>query len=265
MRNVQNIRAELAHRQPEKGTGRATILTVLGAFAVGGLLVLGWQFVPAATTSTPVRSISTARDAEVKIPASGDRLGRASRAPLLRACMTSRLMNAGQVSYSRRLGPRPRGVRNEPDWSFPGDPVHAYGILEAANTAARAASLFREAVGDDAMVLLASIWGLMAECIFNRDAVELCDGNNRALAADALSSHVRHAANVLAQPNISANLQLSHLAALKERVLIGFRSHLRDGALIAADFGMFAPEEVKRIARETKPARNVCAGAGRGR
>jgi hypothetical protein len=259
MPSVHDIRAELASRKPERSGTTSTILAVLGAFAAGGLLIFGWQYVPTAKSSTTERSISTPRDGEVRIPATGDRMGQASNAPLLRTCMTSRLMSAGEISYSNQLGPRQRNPRNEPDRPYPGDPVQGYAMLKTANTAARAAALFNEPVDTRALVQLSSIWGLIAECIFNKDAKELCDANNRALAVDAVSSLARHSESALAQANVSANLQLSHLAALKERVIVGFRSHLRDGTLIGADFGMFAPEEVKRIARETKPIRNACS------
>jgi hypothetical protein len=265
MDSIHDIRAELASQKAEKPVTRA-ILSVAGAFAVGGLLVFGWQFVPTATPSTTVRDSSTSLGAaEVKIAATSDRLGNASNAPLLRTCMTSRLMSAGQASYESRLGPRQRNPRNAPDLPFPGDPAQGYAMLQTADTAARAAALFNEPVGTGALVQLSSILGLIAECVFNKDAAELCDANNRALAVDAIGSHVRHADSVLAQSNVSANLQLSQLAALKERVIVGFRGHLRDGSLIAADFGMFAPDEVRRIARETKPIRNACATAGKSR
>jgi hypothetical protein len=58
-------------------------------------------------------------------------------------------------------------------------------------------------------------------------------------------------------------LQLSQLANLKERVMVGFRGHLRDGSIVAGDFGFFAPEEIKRIARDTKPVRDVCAAGAK--
>jgi hypothetical protein len=102
---------------------------------------------------------------------------------------------------------------------------------------------------------------MIAECVFNKDAAELCDSNNRALAVDAVGRHLRHADSVLAQPNVTASLQISRLAALKERVIVGFRGHLRDGSFIAADFGMFAPDEVRRIARDTKPIRQEQIGS----
>ena len=159
------------------------------------------------------------------------------------------------VNSTEALEQMENAVRN--DGVGGSNPSCGYGCASAA--------LFNEPVGTGALVQLSSILGLIAECVFNKDAAELCDANNRALAVDAIGSHVRHADSVLAQPNVSASLQLSQLAALKERVIVGVRGHLRDGSLIAADFGMFAPDEVRRIARETKPIRNACATAGKSR
>jgi hypothetical protein len=265
MPSIDDIGAGLASRKPEKSAPPSIILRVAGAFAVGGLLVFGWHFVPAATPSTTVRNSSTPLGAEVKIAATSNRLGNASQAPLLRTCITSRVMSAGQTSYESRLGPRQRNPRNAPDLPYPGDPAKGYAMLQTADTAARAAALFNEPVGNGAVAELSSILGMIAECVFNKDAAELCDSNNRALAVDAVGRHVRHADSVLGQPNVTASLQISRLAALKERVIVGLRGHLRDGSLIAADFGMFAPGEVRRIARETKPIRDACATAAKNR
>jgi hypothetical protein len=266
MDSLDDIRAELASRKPERSGASSTILAVLGAFAVGALAVFGWQFVPSAGPSIPERSISAARDAEVKIPATGDRLGQPANAPLLRTCMVPPVMGAGESSYSRPLGPRTSNPKNDRDEDFfPLDPVQSYAILKTLNTATRAAAVFKEPTAAGTSAQLSNMWGMMAECIFKKEAAELCDSNNRALGIEAVNNHVRHAEGALAQPNASASLQLSRLAALKERVIVEFRGHVRDGSVIAADVGSSAPAELRRIAQETKPVRNACAPGARSR
>ncbi len=242
------------------------ILAALGAFAAGGLAVLGSQYVPTAKPSTTERSISAPRAAEVNIPATGDRLGQPANAPLLRTCMVPPVMGAGDTSFSRPLGPRTSNPKNDRDEDFfPLDPVQSYAILKTLNTATRAAALFKEPTAAGTSAQLSNMWGTIAECILKKNATELCDSNNRALAIETVNNHVRHAEGALAQPNASASLQLSRLAALKERVIVEFRGHVRDGSVIAADVGPSAPEEVRRTAQETKPVRNACAAGGKNR
>ena len=264
--DIHDIRAELASRKPERSGATSTVLAVLGAFAVGALAVFGWQFVPTAAPSIPERGVTAARGIEVNIPATGDRLGQPANAPLLRTCMAPPVMGAGDASYSRQLGPRSSNPKNDFDEPFfPLDPVQSYAILKTLNTATRAAAVFKEPTAAGTSAQLSNMWGMMAECILKKNATELCDSHNRALAIEAVNNHVRHAEGALAQPNASASLQLSRLAALKERVIVEFRGHVRDGSVIAADLGSSAPAEVRRVAQDTKPARNACAAGAKNR
>lgn len=258
MSNIDDIRAELASRRPERSGATSTILAALGAFAVGGVLVLGWQFMPAATPSATPRTAGAPRDAEVKISTTGDRLGDPVKAPLLQTCVTSQIMTSGG-GYQGSVGPRRSNPHNSSDDSFfPLDAAQLYAMLKMTNTAT---ALVQSAPG--AVGLMASSWGMLAECLVNKDAAMLCDSNNRALAIEAVTNLVRQSGSALAQPNVSANMQLSQLANLKERVMVGFRGHLRDGSIAAGDFGFFAPDEIKRLARETKPVRDACAAAAK--
>jgi len=262
MPNIDDIRAELASRRPERSGATSTILAALGAFAVGGLLVLGWQFWPAATPSATPRSAGAPREAEVKISTTGDRLGQPAKAPLLQTCMTSRIMMGGDGSYHSPGG----GRRSNPHHSssedaFPLDAAQLYAMLKITNTASALAS----SVPGGALSPMASAWGMLAECVVNKDAAMLCDSNNRALAIEAVTNLVRQSDSVLTKSNVSANLQLSQLANVRERVLVAFRGHLRDGSIAAGDFGFFAPEAIKRLARETKPVRDACAAKAKNR
>jgi len=248
MPSVQDIRAELAKRQPEKSGHTGTILSVLVAFIAGGLLVFGWQLVPAATLTGGAPSGS--RQGEIAVPASAGRLGQASAAPLLRSCLTHRDLYVASAA-------RP--------WTLDaGGASGAYKAIESISAAAHTTALLGQQPGPGATIRFATIWGRIAECVYNQDAPALCDIDNRALAVDSLNNFVRHSYRAAADvANTRASVELNQIGGIKERLMVVLRSHLRDGALVAADFGIFASDEVRRIGRDAKPARDVCAAARR--
>jgi hypothetical protein len=257
MSSIHELRAELARRPPESTGKKTIVLGILGAFLAGGLLVFGWQLFPAATPVAGIANVKPSGQPEITIPASSGRLGQASSAPILLQCM-SRVVTS---HWTYRTGPKEvRGSRS----SFRDEDVEAinaaamYAILQAGKTAAMGLTL--TGMDGPANVLLASKWGELAECVYNQDGAALCDRNNRALAVESVTNHVRNANRALADAgNTSANRHVSQLRALNERVMAALRTQLRDGVVIAADFGMVAPDEIKRAAGTTKPMRDVCA------
>jgi len=56
-----------------------------------------------------------------------------------------------------------------------------------------------------------------------------------------------------------AQATLRDNAAAKQRVLDSLRSRLRNGHLIAGDFGPLQPPEIKALLDEIKPVANGCA------
>jgi hypothetical protein len=263
MPGIHELRAELASRKREKSGMAGTIAGVLAAFVVGGLLVFGWQFIPSAMLNGGVSGSAAPRQAAVTIATSGNRLGRAATAPLLKGCLTRVLDTGNALSSYRRaasgLRDRPRGFPRDED--FAGLEAGAlYAMLEAGKTLSLASSLLGDPAGAELNVQLATMWGQLAECVYNQDAPALCDADNRALAVDSLTTHLRQSKRALADAaKAPADMQHTQLRSLGERVVGALRHHLRDGALIGADFGMFPPDEIKRAASEVKPIRDVCA------
>jgi hypothetical protein len=106
------------------------------------------------------------------------------------------------------------------------------------------------------------------ECILTRDRAAVCNPDNRALAIEFLADFLDNARR--AEPEL-ANIpaakralfeQASGIAA-RPRVLDALRDHLREGRLTAADFGTFAPPEVKEAIAAVKPVRDACAQRAR--
>jgi hypothetical protein len=106
------------------------------------------------------------------------------------------------------------------------------------------------------------------DCILTRDKAAVCDADNRALAveflADFLDNARRAEAELAKLPAAKRPLfeQASGIAA-RPRVLDAVRDHLREGRLVAADFGQSAPPEVKEAIAAVKPVRDACAQRGR--
>jgi hypothetical protein len=232
------------------------MLGLLAAVA-GGALLHGWSYIPP-PQSNPTRS-GAQSPAGVVISASSDRLGQASAASALKLCMTSEVHSAGdppaaRAGYASRSRPY--------STPFP-DPSGSYKIMESDNRDRRIAGLIGMKATPEGTLEIASIWAAVTRCVYNQDSSELCDRDNRALAVDSINSFLRHADYALSDTSNAKwerqKYQITFLRATKDQVMTAFRSHLRDGALISQDFGMLAPEAVKRVANETRPIRDICA------
>ena len=169
---------------------------------------------------------------------SGDRVGRASTAPLLKVCID--------------MEPYLNGSENELE------PADILTVLEGANLQSRGTRLLGGKTSNNSELSLALHWGGVADCTYLQDATRLCDIDNRALAVEAGSSLVRQADRILAAATAAPG-DLQSLRATRDRVLDALRRHVQGGVLIAADFSSFAPAAIRDVLKTTEPVRNDCA------
>jgi hypothetical protein len=245
---------ELRERQgvrTDEGTGFVSlILGAIAAFAVGALLVVGWQVLPSMTGmfDEPGKAVPSFASA-------GKRIGIAARAPMLRICMASGGAGIDTDDFT---------------------PAAFYGLLQASDSVSRV-SQFMGKQGALAPSTFTLAWGEIADCVYRQNGRMLCDPNNRAFAVEAAVSLVRQADLVAspqrsdsfakgqgAEKNSSAKIErdLERMRDIKQRVLTALRARLQEGRLIAADFGTFPSGEIKRALQENKPTRDACAEDG---
>jgi hypothetical protein len=214
-----------------------TIAGAIAAFAVGALAVVSWNYFPA-----PAQwNLSSRFHASAGPSFSGDRIGRATTAPLLKICLTPAML----------------GIRHEVDLQ----PGVLLEILEAGTRQGRLTEVLG-APREHAVLETAAKWGEVADCVSHQNTWTLCDIDNRALAVDAINAFVRQADRVISQPGTTYAAQpgeIHALAANKERVLASLKSQAQNGVLIAADFGAFVPTSVRQVLNDNKPAENGCA------
>ena len=234
-----SIVKEMRERQigpppPERLGVLATTLVGVVAFAVGALVIFGWKMLPQlrppqlAANSPPAAAEST-------LWLTGNRLGRAGTAPLLRTCVNADV--AGDMK-----------------------PEAFLTVLQTAGTMSRLAPLVGATDFNDRSGL-AENWRTIAECVYQQNSWHLCDADNRALAVESTSAFIRHAAHVASNAGKSREAQtmLSDNARARERIVEALQARVRNGYLVAADFGPMAPDELKRILSGTKTVANGCA------
>jgi hypothetical protein len=108
----------------------------------------------------------------------------------------------------------------------------------------------------------AMMWGLVAECVYQQNGSRLCDIDNRALAVDSASTFLRQAAQAeqdARQSDAISNEDVRELARMRDHMLDGLRTYVRDGELIAADFGLLVPAAVRVVLDANKPDHDGCA------
>ena len=233
---VRDMRArQMVPQRAERSGLFGTIAFAIVAFAAGAGAIAVWKWMPlrnpppGASVNSPVAATS---DIAPTFP--GNRLGRAGTAPLLRTCVK---------------GDTFEGFRN---------PEAVYIVLTTAGTMSRLAPLVGAEMGDG--VQLTEYWREIADCVYQQNSWQLCEPDNRALAVESASGFIRNAAGVAANPKTrDAQATLRENAAAKQRVLDSLRSRLRNGHLIAGDFGPLQPPEIKALLNETKPIANGCA------
>lgn len=242
-----SIVREMRERQvmtaaPERSGLGSTLLIGFAAFAIGALAIVGWTMWPG--TNAPVPAVAAANQpggspqaANQPAPKfSGKRLGEAAQAPLLAACTK---------------GDNFEGIGN-------GSPQAVYAVLTMMGTATRIASLAGENGNSSQLV---DWWRLIADCVYQQNSWNLCEPNNRALAIESASAFIRGAAAIAASPpqGRAGPIVLRNNAQSRERVLDALRSRVRNGYLIADDFGAVQPSEIKALLAEMKTIANGCA------
>lgn len=234
MADFRELRARQTWQVAERRSMLPTVLGVIAAFAVGGLLVVGWEKIP-----TPLQWLpSLAADTPNAPPSSFDtnRLGRAETAPLLARCV------------------------NPETFGMPGGtPVQAavlWQALAAGSTASRVASMFGQP-GQRGEAELAARWAEVADCVYRQNRANFCDMDNRALAVEAVNSFMRHSARFAGAPRASAEMRA--IVQTRRRVLDELKVLVTNGELIAADFGAFAAPTVRHALAVTRTVANSCA------
>jgi hypothetical protein len=238
MSEFGKIRARLVERPTERRSVLPTLVGAAAAFAVGALVILAWNNLPSPIQwSSLLPGLS---DSKSRPSFSGDRVGRATTAPLLKICLTKDLLGID------------RGTEI--------DPGLLLQILEAGSTQGRVTRVLG-APREHAALELAVTWGSVTDCVYHQNTWNLCDIDNRALAIDSANTFVRQADEIIAASAAYTVKpgEISELSATKERVLQSLRERVHDGLLIAADFGFFPPAAVKQVLKETEPVQNGCS------
>jgi len=258
MKIVHEMRTRRAFEQQKSSGPLPIILGAVIAFGIGLLGVSGIVkmsfFNPGPTTTAAVAVPAGANDtkAEIVIPASSSRTGRAETAPLLKMCIPL-----------QRLGiPREMGIESR----------DIYRVLWAASSMSRVAAVAgvkQNAIGD---VEFTAIWAEVADCIYRQNGWVLCDPDNRALAVEVANAFLRQLSSAakadkpdpkdpirVTRPGANRDYALQNAQSVKSRVLDGLRHQVSEGRVIASDFGMFAPAELLQVVRETKVQRDACA------
>jgi hypothetical protein len=246
--STRDFRAEQAQNEQ---AGRSDFAWMLGgalvAFLVGALVVFGWDRFPQLMQTMQTGSSQPRLDV-ASFNRFGPRLGEATMATMLRQCVPKTV-----------LGPHADTEVDLPT---------LYKALHRAAGASRAqAMLGQKDAGDDQGIAAASLWSEVADCVYRQHGPAFCDRHNRAFAIEAANAFIRAygaelAASASQNPDArskDAGEILRLLDNRKDRVLDLLRARLRDGRLIADDFGYLTPPEIGALLRDVPPTRNLCA------
>lgn len=260
MSKIQELRARGIQAQTGSSSWLPMIAGGIAAFAAGMLLVMAAGWLPSFNLANLTgKKPATQTAAENSAPApkfEGERLGRASTAPLLKQCVPLAMF----------------GI--DPDMKIQSADI--YQILKMGSQAvkfAKIAGIEQQGFDDGGF---ATMWGSVADCVYRQNGWALCDPDNRALAVEAIGTFFGQAGGAgkkgEASPGSFAQVQSTlrgggggpdfspaAIRAAKDRVLAGLRNRLENGYLISSDFGFFAPTEVKDVVSSTKTIRNGCA------
>lgn len=257
MSAIQEMRARGIAVQPKKPSHLPIVVGGIAAFAAGAILVMATGAVKMPDISLALQAAAPQSEGRPVTTFGNDsqRLGRAAAAPLLRQCVPYAMLG---IDQDARL------------------PVsEAYALIKAGSRMtglAAVAGVKKDALGDGAH-LLTAVWGEVADCVYRQNGWALCDADNRALAVEAANSFVKQAAivkgnnsDVFEEVKADGRRRAATVAysphqmqAAKDRVLSALRSRVEQGYLIAADFGMFAPQEVNTVLTRAQTQKNSCA------
>lgn len=224
--------AQSSERWSFVSTGAAALC----AFAIGGLAVFGWHYLPMPQPwPSPLKLFASSSG--LSFP--GERMGRAATAPFLKICINKELF----------------GIRHEVDL-LPGT------LLEFLEGVSQPRLAKFGAPPEHAVLELAAKWGVVADCIYKQNTWHLCDIDNRALAVKTANAFLGQADRIISQPSVKFAAEPGEVRAIsmvKDRVLDALRVRLRSGVLIAKDFEGGVPVAVARELSEIKPVQNECA------
>ena len=243
-----SIVREMRERQgmsaaPERSGLMGTVLIGCAAFAIGAAAIVGWKMwparnAPAATVAgnQPGPAPAVASDAAPKF--SGKRLGEAEQAPLLATCIKHDDFG---------------GFGDNPN------PQAAYALMKTLGAGVRIATLIGAETGNGGQ--LVDNWRIIAECVYRQNSWSLCHPDNRVLAIESAGAFVRGANAVLADPpkGRGGPATVREYTQARERILDALRTRIRNGYLIADDFGPVQPAEIKALLAGTKTIANGCA------
>ena len=216
------------------------------AFVIGAVAVFGWDHLPQlmgpVQTGKPQATLDAASFTKF-----GPRLGEPTMAPMLRQCVPTKLL----------------GARAAPEVEL----ATLYKLLHQATGVPPAqAALGQKGADDDQVIAAASLWSEVADCVYRQNGPAFCDRHNRAFAIEAASAFVRAYGPELATSTSQHHEAKSQdrvevlrlLDNRKERLLDIVRARLREGRLIASDFGHQTPPEIMALVRQITPTRNLC-------
>lgn len=243
-----SIVREMRERQtltaaPERSGLTGTLLVGCAAFAIGALAIAGWKMWPGAKASQPI-VVTTQPNQAANTPAaaaptfSGKRLGEADQAPLLATCIKHHDFG---------------GFGDAPN------PQAAYSLMKTLGTGLRIATLIGAEAGKGDQLI--DNWRIIAECVYRQNSWSLCNPDNRTLAIESAGAFVRGAGAVLADPpkGRAGPMLVRHYTHARERILDALRARVRNGYLIADDFGPVQPPEIKAILTQAQTSANGCA------
>jgi hypothetical protein len=233
------MRERNAAPAPSRSGLFGTIMFAVAAFAIGAGSIAAWKWF-SGSSPPPVANANPPAAASIGAPAptfAGNRLGRAGTAPLLRTCTRSDTFEGFGA----------------------GSPDAIYTVLTTAGTMSRLAPLIGAETGDG--VQLAEYWRVIADCVYQQNSWHLCDADNRALAVESASGFIRSAARIATNSSKARDAQniVSDNAQARQRVLEALRTRLRNGHIIAADFGPLQPPEITSLLADTRTVSNGCA------
>jgi hypothetical protein len=238
---VMNTNEFRTRHAPQPADRSALLQTMAGAaacFIISALAVLYWEKIPAPNQWMPM--LTGSAESSNTPSFSGDRVGRSETAPLLKTCVTKKVL---AVDPGREIEP---------------------GILFQFLVAARAQGRVTAALGappQHSAVEVATKWGDVADCVYRADSRDLCDIDNRALAVQAANTFLVQADQIASNPaSFAADLgEVGALSQVQSRVLESLKYLAVKGVLIASDFAPFAPTPVRRAFADIKPEQNACA------
>ena len=230
---------DLTPSQQTPGGGAAGWIVSIGvAVIAGALIVFGWTMLrDRISAALPIPMGFGA--SSLAFGGSSDRIGRPTVAPILRGCIFD-------------------AMDMDPDIDV--QPGFFYALLKAGTLQSKVRGLMRKADDRDAL-RSTEIWGKLATCVATSAPLRLCDADNRAVAVEAIDEFLSKAdeALVLLKRNADDPSKTAEFVSRKSEIGTALRSHLRDGVIIAADFGFFPAAEISNILSEAKPIRDTCA------